>query len=333
MQGAKPPSYQRMMSNQYQRSHNGMVQQNMTGNQRFKIISSIYPFINATFTALINGQIGPTYSQALSAMSGTGISVWQNNTSYFNTINGIQIWTVPKTGLYTINATGAAGAASAGTYVGGAGARVQGTFQLTAGTKLRILVGQMGLTGSTYGGGGGGGSFVMKETGSNVSDIYLIAGGGGGSGYSTSALALGGTTSPTGTNNASNDVLGGMGGYGGLAASAGTYVGGGGGGLLSDGFVGNLQGPNYGGTAFINGGAGGLSQGTINSSFPHGGFGCGGSGCICGGGGGGYSGGGAGGLTLYSGGGGGASYNNGSDQIMVSGINTGSGSVTITYLY
>ena len=50
--------------------------------------------------------------------------------------SGIQIWTVPATGSYTIEAYGAQGG---GDY-GGKGARIIGTFNLSSGDVLKILV-------------------------------------------------------------------------------------------------------------------------------------------------------------------------------------------------
>lgn len=86
--------------------------------------------------------------------------------------NGIQIWTVPVTGSYVIEATG--GSSTNGTdgnqsgpipwRLGGLGAKIRRTFQLVQGTQLKILVGQVGAT-TTAGfgdmpGGRGGGSLV-----------------------------------------------------------------------------------------------------------------------------------------------------------------------------
>ena len=66
---------------------------------------------------------------------------------------GIQIWTVPVTGTYVIEAAGASGGNGSDPFVslahwklGGLGAKMTGTFQLNQGTKLKILVGQEGGT-------------------------------------------------------------------------------------------------------------------------------------------------------------------------------------------
>ena len=49
---------------------------------------------------------------------------------------GIQSWTVPVTGTYSITATGAQGAAGEASVVGGLGTEISGEFELTAGTTL-----------------------------------------------------------------------------------------------------------------------------------------------------------------------------------------------------
>ena len=293
----------------------------------------LYVFTNATFTpGTQTGTTGPSLAQAVAGLTGTGVDAWKNNTSFFNTSSGIQLWTVPASGTYRIVANGARGGTLNGT--AGFGARMQGDFALNAGDKIRIIAGQAGIAGTSYGCGGGGGTFVMKETGATTADIYVIAGGGGGAGYVTSPNGVNGTTSNDGTSNASGDVSGGTAGSGGSATSSTSYPGAGGGGLTGNGVSTTLsggQGPANGGLAFVNGGAGGISDATIQATKANGGFGGGGAGVVSGGGGGGYSGGG-GGAAAYSGGGGGGSYNNGTSQTNTSGANNGDGSVTVTAL-
>ena len=95
--------------------------------------------------------------------------------------NGIQRWTVAYTGEYRIEAVEAAGGydiwgIGSGQYRG-RGARMIGTFSLTKGEIIQILVGQEGgINNDSVTSGGGGGSFVVR--GSNTP--LLIAGGGGG---------------------------------------------------------------------------------------------------------------------------------------------------------
>ena len=93
---------------------------------------------------------------------------------------GIQEWTVPQTGTYTIEVWGAAGGGTQYRTIGGRGARMRGTFSLNQGDKLKILVGLIGPnTTDKYNAGGGGGSFVILGADSNL----VIAGGGGGSAF------------------------------------------------------------------------------------------------------------------------------------------------------
>uniref|UniRef100_A0A1I8I988 receptor protein-tyrosine kinase n=1 Tax=Macrostomum lignano TaxID=282301 RepID=A0A1I8I988_9PLAT len=96
----------------------------------------------------------------------------------------IQRVLINTTGCYMIKAAGARGGDNLMTSTsGGQGAQVSARVNLTAGTQLSIVVGQMG--GSTYlaseGGGGGGGSFVYR-TGDQL--LLLAAGGGGGASWS-----------------------------------------------------------------------------------------------------------------------------------------------------
>jgi len=87
---------------------------------------------------------------------------------------------VPYTGDYRIEAVGAAGGyglqSNNGQYRG-RGARMNGTFSLSKGEIISILVGQEGGINSVfYSSGGGGGTFVVR----GCSTPLIIAGGGGG---------------------------------------------------------------------------------------------------------------------------------------------------------
>jgi hypothetical protein len=300
------------------------------GFSRIQAPAALYVFTSFTFTnAGIAGRLGPTLSNCLSSYNTTTFP-WLNDTAFFNVATqGIQLWTVPETGTYRIAASGARGGRGWNDQWG-RGAIIQGDFELTVGQKLRIMVGQQGVSGGSSScgnpGGGGGGTFIIKETGSTTSDILVIAGGGGGGStrlYSQASVDA--TSSNNG--NKGDGTAGGAGGTGGNGGSTGTGCVAGG--FGAGGFVGN--GTN--GTSFVNGGFGG-------SNGVHGGFGGGGStGQYCGGGGGGYSGGGGGGLVTcscadLSAGGGGGSYNNGSNQSALVGASgsTGHGQVVITKL-
>ncbi len=97
--------------------------------------------------------------------------------------SGIQQWTVPYTGQYKIEAIGAAGgydmwsSASSSAQYRGRGARMIGTFNLSRGEIIQILVGQEGAINSvSYSSGGGGGTFLVRGSRTPL----IIAGGGGG---------------------------------------------------------------------------------------------------------------------------------------------------------
>ena len=247
---------------------------------------------------------------------------------------GIQIWTVPVTGSYVIEASGASGAN--GTEVdsvppspwkrGGLGAKITGTFQVKQGTQLKILVGQEGGTTTAFfsrPGGGGGGSFVTL-----LDDTPLIVaggGGGGGAGYNF-------TDGDPGRATRNGTQCGGTQGSGGKVCNANTgkidrkLVAGGGSGIRGDGYTG-LGGPfAEAALSFINGGTGGKSD------LANGGFGGGSFAVTSGGGGGGYSGGGVLSNKKKGTAGGGGSYNVGENQHNVAGANNGDGKVVITFL-
>lgn len=254
----------------------------------------------------------------LSCLLWTGVG-WGQTTQTFSYNGAIQTFTVPAgiTSL-TITATGAAGGGTGSTASsGGKGATLTGTFSVTPGHILNILVGQLPTTAGLYGGGGGGGTYVWNST---TSTLLIVGGGGGGGSYSaTSGKDASVSTTPTAT-----ATGGGAGGTGTLGGSASATSGEGGGGA---GWTGN-------GVSATSGGGGGLAPptstgGSKSSSGTKGGYGGGGGGALNGGGGGGgYAGGGGGKSSV--GGGGGASYNAGTSTSS-SVTNTGAGSVTITY--
>jgi hypothetical protein len=313
-------------------------------------LPELYSFTTATFTAGgQTGRIGPALTTARAGLTGPEVDSWKNDTSFFNTTDGIQLWAVPVNGIYRIECWGAQGGRNL-SYgdAAGFGARMRGDFTLTKGEIIRILVGQAGLNTNTTCGSssGGGGTFVVKSTGNTVQDILVIAGGGGGVGTTAGVRAgISGTTNNSGTLSNGSNVAGGTSGNGG-ARPPGTpcgfqYTSGSGGGFFTNGAgpggeVGSTD--TGGGFGFLNGGLGG------NNSPPggfggnaEGGFGGGGRGYYGAGAGGGYGGGGGGQGTSCScaawrGGGGGGSFNNGTDQSNTSGVRSGSGQVIITLL-
>ena len=182
-----------------------------------------------------------------------------------NTSSGIQLWTVPRTAKYIIDAYGAEGGNNSGNFGGGTGARMKGTFSLTKGDKYMILVGQIGRTAggnsnSNYAGaGGGGGTFVVKGTNyttSNTSNVLLVAGGGGGSG----ALQYGPKVGHNALTNHNNTNTSG--------GEKGDYNTGGGGGFYNNGVGTRVHGnKNSQGLAFTKGGRGGAGQGLLLAIF------------------------------------------------------------------
>jgi len=236
---------------------------------------------------------------------------------------GVQLWVVPVTGSYRIEAFGARGAQGDSAYSHGKGARVAGTFALTAGEILQIAVGQQGTLAGFFSGGGGG-TWVMRESDAPM----LVAGGGGGVSQSTFRAGCGGRTeqfggtgSGTGTHSCPMKGIDlSMGGR--LSASS---WGSGGGGLNGDGA--SAIGADNGGKSWRNG----LIGGGDSTRNAYGGFGGGGGGnspsSRGGGGGGGYSGGDGGRMA-----GGGGSFNAGSSPSATANDNDDNGYVTIDLL-
>ena len=235
----------------------------------------------------------------------------------------IQSYTVPTTGTYTIDAYGAQG----GGTNGGKGARIKGDVSLTAGTVLKILVGQQGGVYGSGSSGGGGGTFVTD----NSNNPIMIAGGGGGNLNDSSPCSAGsvidGQITTSGAYSLDKTGTGGSSGNGGTGTNSGW--GGGGGGLLTNGTDASACVSTHG-TAFVNGGQGGASCATNAVGGFGGGAGTHGN-TGGGGGGGGYSGGGGSNQNQTPDcGGGGGSYNGGSNQTNTAGGQTGNGQVIIT---
>ena len=281
------------------------------------------------------GRFGPTQLQC-DAEYGPGLVVSNG---------GIQQWTVTQSGVYRIEALGAAG----GTHVwagvaGGQGALMSGTFSLEEGQELNFIVGQKG--GNSIGvqdneaPGGGGGSFVWAGD----SELLIAAGGGGGGSRNDYTLASANST--TSGNPAQNQFDAAVNGAGGLNNCSGSdYYAGGGAGWLTNGTGGgNCTDNEANGSVFgaggglrpLEGGTGGVRYQDSQDEGGDGGFGGGGGGGsdnMGTGGGGGYSGGGGGNSSPNNGGGGGGgSYNAGTSQVNESGVNEGHGGVTITLI-
>lgn len=276
---------------------------------------TLFPFISHTFTnANATGSTGPTLAQIQTAYSETSFA---SNTSFLNmTTQGIQIWTVPQTRIYSFIVVGGKGGFSSG----GNGAKLTGSIELQKTDKLYIIIGQQGLysgAASKESGGGGGGTFVFQNA-IHIQNLLFAAGGGGG-GTATATKGIGGNGSATtsGGKGANGSF------YGGSGGTAGNGGVGGGGTLSTVGTNGNSTtgaGGNGSTPAGWSGGAGGgtgcnsiNSDATFLGGSAYGGFGGGGGkggdgiGVAGAGGGGGYSGGGGGaaGGNVSGGGGGG----------------------------
>jgi hypothetical protein len=287
----------------------------MTG----QVQAQLYSFTSHTFTpAGASGQFGPLLTDCQTAYAS---EAWVANTAFFNmNTQGIQEWTVPVTGSYSIESFGGEGGDGFNDH--GMGAQMYGEFTLTEGDVIYILVGQSGGDDAVQGGGGGGGSFVWSA-GSNL----LIAAGGGGGGSDVYSVPL---VSPylDGQNTellTYNSVAG----SGGPVGTSPSWMGGGGAGWNSNG-ASNAQ-YGQGGISPANGGFG---ADPYSGYASLGGFGGGGgAGYDAGGGGGGYTGGNGGTYdTNAEHAGGGGSFNGGTNPSSSTGVNTGDGSVVITLL-
>ena len=262
--------------------------------------TEVFSFTNAG----ASGRNGPSASQLSAEYNGTNLEGKVITGSH----SGYQKWTVPATGTYVIEATGARGGIQP-KYPSqfGRGTFMRGEFNLTAGQVLTIVVGQAGADNPTYDGGtgGGGGTFVISD---NNNTPLVVAGGGSGQGGDTHAQNAFRATS--GGNGYSNE-LGGSNGTGGQ----GNYGSGG-------GFEGNGSGISFG-SSYAFGLLGG--DGNVKGGFGGGGGIPGGSNDR-GGGGGGYSGGAG---SNNERGGGGGSFNSGNNQYNKEGYGDANGSVRI----
>jgi len=214
-----------------------------------------------------------------------GVNPCVSGNTVFVYTGAMQSFTVPAgVTSITIEALGAQGGGG-----GGLGAKMTGTFTVTPGQVLQVLVGGLGGNGGSYGSGGGGGTFVVAP--GNV--LLIAAGGGGGTGHNNNGVGQPysiGTTATSG--NAGGDTNGGAGGTAGNGGALGNCNScgangnaGGGGGFLTNGAG---QAPAYGGLSFLNGGSGGILNGgfgggggsTNNSIYDCGVGGMGGGGVV-----------------------------------------------------
>ncbi len=301
---------------------------------QFPAVGTVTPPLNTvgsteTFTSGgILGLNGPTLAQLKTAYAA---KTWEQESAYLNmSTQGFQRFTICHAGTYEITANGANGGSYLAIGGGGKGATASGTFVLSNGQSLTIVVGQPGnrqTSNSSYGdpGGGGGGTFVFLGTSISTDSVLVAAGGGAGklgpraSGFDSATTTINASLTPDGNPGGGAScqptylaglsllpALGGTNGEGGTAWLTGTsnaywYNGGAGGGIASAGTLGG----NYGqsGAAISStaiGGGSGYPQTPTAGTGGTGGFGGGGgTGAVVNAGGGGG----------YSGGGGGRTYN------------------------
>ena len=286
------------------------------------------------------GSIGPSQSDCNTAYASSALNGEVSVTS------GIQYWTVPVTGTYTISAIGAtAGNTNEPTQTVGFPSQITGDFSLNQGDLLKILVGHRGwMTVNQVRGaynyiawGGGGGTFVTK----NDNSILVIAGGTGSAHFLLASdwagpFELQSASLTSDGNDGANNTNNGTNGGGGSSGEGGDAAGYSGNGTVGNNYVTYaISGmpPHSIPQSFLNGGAGDAYGGGFG--------GAGGNTNFYGGGGGGYSGGaGARYLSKSFYGGGGGFKNNGSNQtnILIGGASAtdtnttmSDGSVTITW--
>ena len=128
------------------------------------------------FTTL--GATGSNGPDSNVGYSGTGLQ-------HVSVADGVQEWHVPITAKFNVEACGASGGDGISSYkgLGGRGAKVRGELRLAKGARLKIIVGQRGLTEDrTKYGSGGGGTFLFNTTNLSAPIPILVAGGGGGRG-------------------------------------------------------------------------------------------------------------------------------------------------------
>ncbi|XP_076675839.1 anaplastic lymphoma kinase isoform X2 [Andrena cerasifolii] len=277
-------------------------------------------FLNETVirvtTCGATGRTGPTAEKCAEVYNGTDITLLAENSSL--NLNGVQQWTAPRGGYYTLIGMGAGGGKGSSGMGITLGASVRGVIELEKGDQLYFMVGQAGTdacvknlglsidtcqsAGQAHraspsgtpsivrevmniqikdgGGGGGGATYIFKMKKNGEQQPIIVAGGGGGLGMGQFV---------------DNGIQHGRGPAPFVRRPASTAnlppkAGGPGGGWNgpSRSYLGQRT---SAGMPLVLGGIGGIRCGPGNQSHGNGGFGGGGGGCLSGGGGGGYIGG------------------------------------------
>ena len=153
--------------------------------------SNVYTQANSSYFTFHpcgrTGPLGPTLNPAQHAYGYQSTNTWVSNSSYFNINNGdgstagglntagVQIWTCPQTGTYKINMAGACGMGSRYSTkwaLGGRGAIMTGTVNLTVNQKYAIVAGQIGGLASTAHASDGSNIFSNGVTGSGAAAVW-----------------------------------------------------------------------------------------------------------------------------------------------------------------
>ncbi|XP_046835258.1 ALK tyrosine kinase receptor isoform X2 [Vespa crabro] len=282
-------------------------------------------FVNETVihitTCGATGRIGPTLKQCMEENNRTDIELIEKSSApsqedlpVFN-LDGIQRWTAPRGGYYTLIGMGARGGRGASGTGSTLGSLVRGVVELVKGDQLYFMVGQPGIdacpknlgmqtkecqapfdgpseTGGMSsifhevkkmevkdGGGGGGGAtyiFTLKNNGDQ--QPLLIAAGGGGLGLRVGQSVDDSIQHGKGAAPSERSPSSGLA----ITENAGP-----GGGWNSSNSMFRVA----AGIPLARGGKGGAGCGSGKEGYGNGGFGGGGGGCLTGGGGGGYIGG------------------------------------------
>ncbi|XP_072157406.1 leukocyte tyrosine kinase receptor isoform X2 [Bemisia tabaci] len=321
-------------------------------------------FVNKTFYVFSScgakGRFGPTTSGCSEAYNKTSVKVAVMDTE---TLKGVQRWTVPESGFYTIIAKGAGGGKGSNGQGVSLGAEARGVYEFRAGQQLYIVVGQEGGSVCRKVSTDGLSSapnckpIVIGSSNDNssragihkISDVrnlkQLIGGGGGGGASFIFQIKKNGDRVPL----VIAAGAGGLAGYPSIDSKQhghyenktvepvtgvghGRTPAGPGGGLKTR-LDGNGTRNNFTGSSLYEGAAGGASchQGVGNFSSEElgvGGFGGGGGSCLAGGGGGGYKGGDSWTESIHNGEGGWSKVG-GKFGRSRSGSNSGSGEVII----
>lgn len=135
---------------------------------------TISDMLTGGYQAYIVGRSGEAES-APSNVVGFGINITIFASTQPGRLGDIQTWEVPEDGDYRIVATGAAGGLGSRDGSRGLGARMAGTFSLTAGQKFDIVAGAKGADSPGNQPSGGGGTFFIENQGEQEVSAYRIA--------------------------------------------------------------------------------------------------------------------------------------------------------------